>query len=546
MRPEVKNRHTANDYIWWKHGVVYQIYPRSFYDSNGDGIGDIPGVVEKIDYLSYLGVDAVWLSPVNTSPMHDFGYDICNYREIDPVFGTLNDFDKLIAEAHRRNIKVVMDLVLNHTSYLHPWFIESSSSRDNPKRNWYIWKDAVKGRPPNNWRSAYFECAWEWHEPTGQYYLHSFLKEQPDVNWRCPELREAMFNEIRFWLDRGVDGFRLDVINWFIKDDRFRNNLFSLNPFSNRTKKYNRNRPENHSIVRELRRLIDSYKNRMLVGEVFAYPPGAPELSAEYLGDGTDELHLAFDFSLLYSGWNARKIYRLIKKWYFHIPEKGWPSNVLSNHDQPRSYSRHSNMTDADKRARVAAMLLLTLKGTPFIYYGEEIGMKNLRIPRHRIADPAGKKFWPLYMGRDCARTPMQWSGRPNAGFSTGKLWLPVDMDYRRINVKNSKKDRYSLLNFYRNLISIRRKHAALMSGEWKPLYKGVTGVLAYYRQYGDDILCVVLNFTAKKRRFKIDNRAQWKVLLSSHRWKNEHYLDLDFVLNPYEATLMKKINNFQ
>jgi alpha-glucosidase len=534
------------DWTWWKHGVVYQIYPRSFYDASGDGIGDIQGVIQKIDHLSDLGVDAVWLSPINLSPMHDFGYDVCDYRSIDPVFGTHDDFAALIREAHSRNIRIIMDMPLNHTSYLHPWFIESSSSSDNPKRDWYIWHDGVEGKPPNNWRSAFWGSAWEWHGETGQYYLHSFLTEQPDVNWRDEKLKRTMFDEIRFWLDFGVDGFRLDVVNWFVKDARFRSNPFALNPFNNKAAKYSRNRPETHDIMRELRRLADGYVDTMLVGEVFSYPPGEPELSAGFLGNGHDELHLAFDFSLLYHKWNARGFYRCIKRWYAAIPDAGWPCHVLSNHDQPRSINRYKNDSDSEKRARVAAMLLLTLRGTPFIYYGEEIGMKNWRIPRDKIADPAGRRFWPLYLGRDCARTPMQWTDGPNAGFSSVGSWLPVNMDYKKVNVQKQEEDRYSLLHFYKNLIGARKKHPSLMFGSWKPISKGLNGLLAYIREYEGSTCCVILNFTDGNQVLNAGNRGQWKTVVSTHRGANEHFIDLHFTVRPYEATVIEKIGDLK
>ncbi|MFH0976382.1 MAG: alpha-glucosidase [Spirochaetota bacterium] len=529
-------------FTWWKHGVIYQIYPRSFYDSNGDGVGDIPGIIHKLDYLSGLGIDAVWLSPVNTSPMHDFGYDIRDYRGIDPVFGTFRDFENFIHEAHKRNIRIIMDLALNHTSYLHPWFIESASSRNNEKRDWYIWHDGKNGRPPNNWRSAFLGSAWEWHEATGEFYLHSFLREQPDVNWRNPELKKAMFGELRFWLDRGIDGFRLDVINWFIKDSRFRRNPFSLKPLTNQVEKYNRNRPETHAIVKEMRGLVNEYDDRMLVGEVFSYPPGDPQLSASYLGNGEDELHLSFDFSMMYRPWDARKFYHCIKHWYSHIPDKGWPCNVLSNHDQPRNYNRFNNNADSEKRARVAAVMLLTLRGTPFMYYGEEIGMKNFRIPRAKLADPAGKKFWPIYTGRDCSRTPMQWSPETNAGFSKGRLWLPVDMDYKNKNVEIQSKDEYSLLNFYRKLINIRKKKKALTHGTSRIASKGMHGIFAYIREYKKETLCIALNFTRKSVSLNAGHKGQWKVVFSTHRSSREHFTHLHYKLYPFEATIIEKI----
>ncbi|MCX7679329.1 MAG: alpha-glucosidase [Spirochaetes bacterium] len=536
-----------SEWIWWKHGVIYHIYVRSFYDSNADGVGDIPGILEKIDYLTWLGVDAILLSPVNTSPMHDFGYDICDYRGIDPIFGTIDDFMRLLEEAHARNMRVIMDVALNHTSYLHPWFVESSSSRDNPKRDWYIWRDPVKGGPPNNWRSAFLGSAWEWHPQTGQYYLHTFLKEQPDVNWRNPELEKAMFDELRFWLDKGVDGFRLDVANYFVKDKLFRNNPFSLNPISNQVEKYNKNRPETHAVMRRLRQLVDSFDgDRMLVGEIFSYPPGDSELSASFLGSGNDELHLAFDFSLLYRKWDARKFYKCIKNWYAVLPDGGWPCNVLSNHDQPRSFNRDKDDENSEKRARVAAMLLLTLWGTPFVYYGEEIGMKNFRISRSELADPAGKKFWPIYAGRDCARTPMQWSDEENAGFTKGKMWLPVSMDYKKVNVATQRCDPYSLLNFYRNLIAIRKQKKALTHGSWKALNKGHHGVLSYLRRFEDQTIFVVLNFTDRHQTIHNGRHGQWKVLLSTHRSPFEHFAELSMTLYPYEATMIEKIGELQ
>ena len=468
MKKNATKSPKKKDGPWWKEGVIYQIYPRSFRDTGGDGVGDLPGVIEKLDYLSDLGVDGIWLSPINTSPMFDFGYDVSDYRGIDPVFGTMKDFDRLIKEAHRRGIRIVMDLVMNHTSHLHPWFMESRSSRDNPKRDWYIWHDGVKGKAPNNWMAVFGGRAWEWDEVTGQYYLHSFLKEQPDINWRNPALKKAALAEIGFWLDRGVDGFRLDVVNFFVKDDQFRSNPFGVGihprPYDLQKHVYDRDRPELKPLLREWRGLLDRYRERMMVGEVVAEKPN-PALAASYLGDGTDGLHLSFDFSFMNCDWGADVYRKRLKAYHDSIPAKAWPCMVFSNHDQVRSYTRYASGEDSLKRAKIIAMLLLAMRGTPFIYYGEEIGMKNGRIRRREIQDPVGKKYWPFNSGRDGERTPMQWSAGPGAGFTAGAPWLPPCDNYREVNVERQAADTGSLLNFYRGLIALRRESAALRRG---------------------------------------------------------------------------------
>jgi alpha-glucosidase len=543
MNTVKERRHHLHEWIWWKHGVVYQLYPRSFYDSNGDGVGDLRGIIQKLDYLSWLGVDALWLSPINNSPMHDFGYDISDYRSIDPLFGTLHDFDELQREAHHRGIHIILDLVINHTSHLHPWFVESRSSINNSKRNWYIWRDGKKGKPPNNWRSSFGGSAWEFDEATQQYYLHSFLREQPDLNWRNPELKEAVFNDARFWLDRGVDGFRLDVVNWFTKDIHFRDN--PLRFFSSLLQKhhFDRNRPDNHIIMKELRSLVDAYDKRMTVGEVFSFPPGDPHLSASYLGEN-DELHLAFDFSFIYRPWSARFFYKVISRWQKALRGRGWPCHVLSNHDQRRSMSRFGNDADALRRAKVAATMLLTLRGTPFLYYGEEIGMTNGDIPHCDICDPLGKRYWPFYAGRDGARTPMQWNTSGYAGFSSAVTWLPVNKNYPRINVERELNDQDSLLRHHRSLIHLRRSHEALLEGEWIPVIKGLNGVIAYYRSTDNEKVFVALNFTGKEKRIHIRDRAQWRVIHSTHRSSRVHFSDLEFVLFPYEAMVIGRIGD--
>lgn len=535
------------DRLWWKHGVLYQIYPRSFFDSNGDGIGDIPGITQKLDYIAALGVDGIWLSPINTSPMYDFGYDISDYRAIDPVFGADGDFQRLIEEAHARGIRIIMDLVVNHTSHLHPWFIESRASKDNPKRDWYIWRDGINGEPPNNWMAAFGGRAWEWDSETGQYYLHSFLKEQPDVNWRNERLKKAIFGEIRYWLDRGVDGFRLDVVNQFVKDDRFRSNPFTIGPrprpYDMQRHLYDRNRPELHGILREFRALLDRYHERMSVGEINAEPPGDTVLAASYLGSGDDELHLAFDFSLLFTKWSARRFFEVLKKWDGLIPAKGWPCYVLSNHDQPRAISRYASGNDTMKRAKVAAAMLLTLRGTPFIYYGEEIGMENGRLRRKEIVDPLGKKYWPFHPGRDPERTPMQWDSSPHAGFSAAAPWLPINPDYREINVERSLRDPGSLLNFYKELIKLRREKPALNRGGWRAA-AGMTGdVLGYFRETERQSVFVALNFSrATQAIAATGSDGIWKALFSTHKPSGDCFSGLRMKLAPYEVVILERI----
>lgn len=533
-----------DDAFWWKRGVVYQIYPRSFYDSNDDGIGDIKGITAKLDYLSWLGIDAIWLSPVNTSPMYDFGYDISDYYDIDSCYGTLDDFTELIDEAHKLGIRIIMDLVVNHTSHMHKWFAESRSSKDNRRRHWYIWHEGKNGKAPNNWKSAFGGSAWELDPITGEYYLHSFLKEQPDLNWRNPDMRKSIHKMMRYWLDMGVDGFRLDVVNWFVKDKKFRNNPFTIKPFNPEKHKYDRNRPEVHEYIRELRRVVDEYDNRMTVGEVFVLPPGDPALAASFLGSDNDELHLAFDFSIMYRLWSARRFYRCIKRWNKSLPDGGWPCNVLSNHDQPRSRSRFMGGADSENRARVAAVFLLTIKGTPFLYYGEELGMKNARLSRGDIVDPLGRRYWPVYRGRDCSRTPMLWNTRSNAGFSQVRPWLPVDSGYKNINVRSQMNDRYSILNLYRNVLHLRRKYKSLSLGDIIAVKKGLNGVLGYLRVFGDEKFFIALNFSSKEKRVHAEERGQWRVMFSTHRTRYEHFTSLNLTIAPYEAMIVMRIGD--
>jgi alpha-glucosidase len=533
---------SKDGWLWWKHGVIYQIYPRSFFDINGDGIGDINGIITKLDYLSDLKVDGIWLSPVNTSPMYDFGYDISDFQDIDPTFGTLEDYKNLLKEAHRRNIRVILDLVINHTSHLHPWFIEARSSRDNPKRDWYIWHDGKNGKAPNNWLASFGGRAWEWDDATQQFYYHGFLKEQPDVNWRNPGLRKAMFDMIRYWLDLGVDGFRLDVCNYYMKDAQFRSNPWAIGPhprpYDMQKHMYDRNQPETHDVLKELRTVLNGYDERMSVGEVWADPPGNPELGAGFYGNGSDELNLAFDFSLIHSTkWEAERFFNCISKWDSLIPEGAWPCYVLNNHDVPRSISRFSKKGFEAEQAKILGMMLLTLRGTPFLYYGDEIGMKDGKLSRKDLVDPL-KKYWPFFIGRDPERTPMQWSSEKNAGFTSAKPWLPVNPDFRQKNVEAQSQDASSILNFYKDLISLRREKKALHRGKWIP-GNAKDDVMSYTRREEDQEICVVLNFSNASKTFRPDGTGTWKVILSTHRQKGHVYEGS--ALAPYEATIIEK-----
>lgn len=537
------------DPAWWKHGIIYQIYPRSFGDADGDGVGDLQGIIRHLDYLNdgtpnSLGIDAIWLSPVYPSPFFDFGYDVSDYRDIDPLFGSLEDFDRLVEEAHRRGIRIVMDLVMNHTSHRHQWFIDSRSSRDNPKRDWYIWRDAPRpGTLPNNWQSVFGGPAWEWDPGTGQYYLHTFLKEQPDLNWRNPQVRNAMLAMIRFWLDRGVDGFRLDVFNAFYKHPDLLNNppKFGIRAFDRQHHMYDKDQPEMHDFLREFRALLDSYPGRMSVGELWGADPQA---AAKYMGPDGDQLHLVFNFKFLRQPWRPGAFQRVIQEWEAAVDPNGWPCYVLSNHDVWRHFTRYGwGRRRADHVAKVAATLLLTLRGTPFLYYGEEIGMGNGSIPRSEIVDPPGKRYWPIWSGRDPARTPMQWNADPNAGFTAGKPWLRVHSNYATRNVEVESCDPDSVLNYYRRLIWLRRRSPALQCGEYQPLIKRPLQGMAYLRRTPGQTILVALNFFRWPVKLKLDEplpHTHWRVRLTNYP-DGPHKIQAGrIVLQPYEACVLE------
>ena len=527
---------------WWKRAVVYQIYPMSFQDSNGDGVGDIKGIISRLDYLNdgtpnSLGVDAIWLSPVNRSPMRDGGYDISDYREVDPLFGNLDDFKLLLREAHARNIKVLMDLVINHTSDQHPWFKESRSSKYSPKRDWYIWQPYNGGRKPNNWVSLFeMRSAWWWDRETNEYYLGSFTRHQPEVNWRHPKLKQEMYDIIRFWLDLGVDGFRMDVVNWYIKDDLYRSNhwMISWNPPDVQKHVYDRNRPETHAICREIRAIVDAYGDRVLIGEIYTADTGE---AVSYHGSGDDELHLTFNFNFLFQRWSARDFIRAVRDYYRLLPPFAWPNFTLSNHDQRRHYHRYKAGRDTDARAQVAAAMLLTLRGTPFLYYGEEIGMTCECIPHREIRDPLGQKGWPFVRGRDPERTPMQWNGSFNAGFSAGRPWLRLNSDYLDKNVDAQNKDRRSLLSFYRLLVWLRKKTKALTVGDIEFL-ESPNSIMAYRRSCGTQEVIVILNFSPKRQALQLSLVQEHNVLLGTERDTGVKVLPGSLDIHPYEVLI--------
>jgi alpha-glucosidase len=476
---------------WWAAGVLYQIYPRSFQDSNGDGSGDLPGIISRLPYLSGLGIDAIWLSPIFSSPMADFGYDISDYTGVDPIFGTLDDFDLLVKAAHASNLKVILDLVPNHTSDQHSWFIESRGSRENSKRDWYLWREPrADGGAPNNWMSEFGGSAWKYDARTQQYYYHAFLAEQPDLNWRNPAVRQAIYEVMRFWLRRGVDGFRVDVIWHLIKDAEFNDNPPNPNfragrpPHQSLLPLYSTDRPEVLEVIAEMRRVVDEFDHRVLIGEIYL----PIERLVVYYGRDLAGVHLPFNFTLLSTPWSARDIARLIDNYERALPGGAWPNWVLGNHDRPRIASRIGAA-----QARVAAMLLLTLRGTPTMYYGDEIGMQQVAIAHDQVRDPFEKNVPGIGVGRDGCRTPMQWDAAPHGGFTTGAPWLPLASNYFRENAANLAADTHSILNLYRALIDLRKNAPELALGSYAPV-AAAGDLLAYKREHAGKEVLVVLN----------------------------------------------------
>ena len=498
---------------WWKSAVLYQIYPRSFQDSNNDGVGDLGGILARLPHLAELGIDALWLSPIFPSPMADFGYDISDYTAVDSVFGTLADLDELIACVHASGLRLLLDLVPNHTSDRHPWFAESRASRTSAKRDWYIWRDPARdGGPPNNWLSEFGGSAWEWDAASGQYYYHAFLREQPDLNWRNPRVRAAIYDVMRYWLRRGIDGFRIDVIWHLIKDEQFRDN--PLNPAWQIGRPpthrfiplYTTDRPEVQDVVAEMRHVVDGFDDRVLIGEIYL----PIERLVQYYGRDQRGLHLPFNFALLSARWDAREVARIIDAYEAALPRDGWPNWVLGNHDRARIASRVGQA-----QARVAAMLLLTLRGTPTCYYGDEIAMHDVVIPPDRVRDPLERNMPGLGLGRDGCRSPMQWDAGRFAGFSGVEPWLPLAGDFRAANVDNQRKDPASIFSLYRALIRLRRNTAALTQGAYRPVH-AAGALLLYWRERSAERLLVALNFGDEPARAEIDG-LHGHVVVSTH-----------------------------
>jgi glycosidase len=537
----------AGAFPWWKRGVIYQIYPRSFQDGNGDGTGDLPGILSRMDYLSWLGIDAIWISPFYPSPMADFGYDVSDYCDVDPLFGTLKDFDALLTEAHERGIKVIIDFVPNHTSDQHPWFLQSRSSRDNPKRDWYNWRDPkADGSPPNNWLAVFGGPAWTFDEKTGQYYQHAFLPQQPDLNWRNDEVKQAMLDALRFWLNRGVDGFRFDVAHHILKDPEFTDNPPNegvlnfhrqMGDYDTQLHVNDRMHPDIHALYREIRAVIDSFDTpeqpRFMIGETHIFDPVQ---WASLFGEHLDEMHMPGNFGLLKAAWNARDIREHIESIEAATPPNAWPNYVLSNHDDPRTATRVG-----PAQAKVALMFLLTIRGTPTLYQGEELGMENVPIPPDRAVDPFGLRLPELGLGRDSQRTPMQWDSSENAGFTEPGVepWLPLADDYETRNVAVLKAQPASILNLAQELLALRKTHPALATGDYATIDGLPDEVYVYTRGAPSQCLLVALNLTNQEHQFMLPYTGTGQVVTSTGKDRTGKISLTFMVLQPNEGILI-------
>lgn len=493
---------------WWQKAVFYQVYPLSFADSNGDGYGDLEGVISRLDYLSdTLGVDAIWMSSFFKSPLEDWGYDVSDHTDVDPVFGDLDTASRLIEEAHKRGLRVIVDYIPNHTSNQHPWFIDSAASRDSPMRDWYVWRDPrPDGSEPTNWVSVFSGPAWTIDETTGQYYRHTYLPHQPDLNWRNPEVREAMYDVARFWLDLGVDGFRVDAAHQMMKDPRERDNppvprdydrpWKDMGEYDNFIHLYDLGHSDAHEVHREFRSILEDYDgDRVAVGEIHIFDV---EEWASYFGESLDQLHMPFNFHLFAAGWDASSTRAAVETVLWHIPVGGWTNWLLGNHDEIRMATRLGLIN-----ARMAALLLLTLRGSPFLYYGDELGMHEAIIPPGEGRDPWGENV--DYLSRDGCRTPMQWDSSPDAGFGSDRPWLPVNADHETVNVESELEDPGSMLNLYRRLLAYRKSSKPLRFGSYLTHPESNEDVYVFERSANGVKVIVAINFTHKMQTVDID-----------------------------------------
>ncbi len=489
---------------WWRGAVVYQIYPRSFLDTNADGVGDLPGILQKLGYIASLGVDAIWVSPFFKSPMADFGYDIADYRDVDPLFGTLEDFDRLLQRAHALGLKVMIDQVLSHCSEAHAWFQESRESRDNPKADWFVWADAkADGTPPNNWLSLFGGVAWKWEPRRGQYYLHNFLDSQPDLNFHNPEVQAAQLDNVRFWLDRGVDGFRLDAINFCFHDAQLRDNPpkppelrtgrgFSPdNPYAFQYHHFNNTQPENLVFLEHLRRLLDGYPDIGALGEISSEDSLAT--TAEYCND--QRLHMGYSFELLTEDCSAGYIRATVEALEARMTE-GWPCWAISNHDVQRAVTRWGGAQASDELARQLVALVCSLRGSVCLYQGEELGLPEADVPFEALQDPYGKAFWPTFKGRDGCRTPMPWDGSRHAGFSDAPAWLPVPDAHRERSVATQEVQPDSVLHAVRAFLGWRKLQPALVAGSIR-FMDAPEPLLAFVREQDGQRLLLAFNLSA-------------------------------------------------
>jgi len=542
----MKKDHKTIQEDWYRKAVVYQIYPRSFKDSNHDGIGDLEGIIEKLDYLNdgtaqSLGVNAIWITPIYKSPMKDFGYDIADYKDIDTLFGNLKIFDRLVKEAHKRGIKIMMDFVANHTSDEHPWFQASQSSRDNVKRDWYIWRDPKPdGSPPNNWLSLFGGSAWTLDKKTKQYYMHSFLSSQPDLNWRNQDVRNEMSNVLRFWLKRGVDGFRTDAMYHLVKDDQFRDDPPNPNyvagkyePYESLLHIYSQGRPELMETANTLCHVLGEHSNNAyMISEVYL---GLPQMVELYKACDNG-LHAPFNFNLMTLPWNGKSFKKFVDAFEEKLGPHDWPNYVMGNHDRSRVASRLGQ-----EKARLAAMLQFTLRGMPFIYYGDELGMEDVKIPADKIVDPWGKNVQGFNVGRDPERTPMQWNTNVHAGFTDTDPWLPVASDYKKRNVETALQDPDSMLSFYKDLIHSRTKSPALLTGSYIPLESGNENVFAFGRECASEKLLIAINFSGKEQRATMPVKGLMLCTTCSDENVKKEVSATELTLKPFQGLIIKQ-----